>query len=147
LRDLFNDLIRFEIEIWNAVDARLRTEFGLPLAHFEPMSVMDRVSPCRVYDIAAQLVITTGGASKLVDRIEANGFCRRRPNPADRRSSLLELTPAGRRLFAAACVAFDDELERRLGSALPERRLQEFASTLLRLRMAGHRIDNTERSA
>jgi DNA-binding MarR family transcriptional regulator len=53
-----------------------------------------------VYDIAHELAITTGGTSKLVDRIEASGYCRRLPNPADRRSSLLELTPAGQRLFA-----------------------------------------------
>jgi MarR family transcriptional regulator, organic hydroperoxide resistance regulator len=35
LRGLFNDIIRFEIELWNAVDARLKSEFGLPLTHFE----------------------------------------------------------------------------------------------------------------
>jgi len=86
-------LIRFEVELWNVVDARLKSEFGLPLTHFEPMAVMDRLPACRVYDIANELGITTGGTSKLVDRIEANGYCRRLPNPADRRSSLLELTP------------------------------------------------------
>ena len=140
LRRLFNDIIRFEIELWNAVDARLKSEFNLPLTHFEPMSVMDRLPGCRVYDIASELGITTGGTSKLVDRIEANGYCRRLPNPADRRSSLLELTHEGQRLFAAAGVACDDELQRWLGAALPERTLRQFAATLTRLRTAGHRI-------
>jgi DNA-binding MarR family transcriptional regulator len=140
LRRLFNDIIRFEIELWNAVDARLKSEFNLPLTHFEPMSVMDRLPGCRVYDIASELGITTGGTSKLVDRIEANGYCRRLPNPADRRSSLLELTQEGQRLFAAARVACDDELQRWLGAALPERTLRQFAATLTRLRTAGHRI-------
>jgi len=139
-RRLFNDIIRFEIELWNAVDARLKSEFDLPLTHFEPMSVMDRLPGCRVYDIAAELGITTGGTSKLVDRIEANGYCRRLPNPADRRSSLLQLTEAGRRLFTEAGTAFDDELERRLGTAVPERTLRQFAATLTRLRAAGHRV-------
>jgi len=140
LRELFNDLIRFEIELWNAVDARLKGELGLPLSHFEPMSVMDRLPRCRVYDIATELGITTGGTSKLVDRIEASGFCRRLPNPDDRRSSLLELTPEGERVLAAAGAAFDDELQRWLGSALPERTLRQFAATLTRLRTAGHRL-------
>ena len=53
LRRLFNDIIWFEIELWNAVDARLKSEFDLPLTHFEPMSVIDRLPGCRVYDIAA----------------------------------------------------------------------------------------------
>jgi MarR family transcriptional regulator, organic hydroperoxide resistance regulator len=140
LRGLFNELIRFEIELWNAVDTRLKSEFNLPLTHFEPMSVMDRLPNCRVYDIANELGITTGGTSKLVDRIEANGYCRRLPNPDDRRSSLLELTPQGRRLFAEAGAVFDDELQRRLGGAVPERTLRQFAATLARLRTAGHRL-------
>ena len=129
LRRLFNDIIRFEIEIWNAVDARLKREFDLPLTHFEPMSVMAGQPGCRVYDIASELGITTGGASKLVDRIEASGYCRRLPNPADRRSSLLDLTPEGRRVF-------DEELQRWLGAAVPERTLRQFAATLARLRAA-----------
>jgi MarR family transcriptional regulator, organic hydroperoxide resistance regulator len=144
LRVLFNDLIRFEIELWNATDARLRNELGLPLTHFEPMSVIDRLPGCRVYDIAAELIITTGGTSKLVDRIEASGYCRRLPNPADRRSSLLELTPEGRRVLDEARVIFDDELERWLGSAVPERTLRQFAATLARLRSASLRAGMEE---
>jgi MarR family transcriptional regulator, organic hydroperoxide resistance regulator len=140
LRGLFNDLIRFEIELWNAVDARLKGEFSLPLTHFEPMSVIDRLPRCRVYDIATELGITTGGTSKLVDRIEASGYCRRLPNPDDRRSSLLELTPAGERILAEAGAAFDEELQRWLGAAVPERTLRQFAATLTRLRAASYRI-------
>jgi MarR family transcriptional regulator, organic hydroperoxide resistance regulator len=145
LRRLFDDLIRFEIQLWNAVDARLRGEFGLPLSHFEPMSVMDRLPGCRVYDIASELGITTGGTSKLVDRIEASGYCRRLPNPADRRSSLLELTPEGRRVFAEAGMAFDEELQRWLGEPLPERTLRQFAAALARLRASGQdvRVEDT----
>jgi DNA-binding MarR family transcriptional regulator len=140
LRQLFSDLIRFEIELWNAVDARLKDDFELPLTHFEPLSVIDRLPGCRVYDIASELGITTGGASKLVDRIEAGGYCRRLPNPADRRSSLLELTPEGRRLLAEAGAAFDEELQRWLGAAVPEQTLRQFAGTLARLRAAGHHL-------
>jgi MarR family transcriptional regulator, organic hydroperoxide resistance regulator len=134
LRSVFNDLIRFEIELWNAVDTRLKADFDLPLTHYEPMAVIDRTPGCRVYDIGTELLITTGGASKLVDRIEASGYCRRLPNPADRRSSLLELTPRGRSILADATVAFDQELQHRLGTAVPERTLRQFAATLSRLR-------------
>jgi len=137
LGSVFTDLVRLEIELWNAVDARLKNDFDLQLTHFEPMSVIHRVPGCRVYDIANELIITTGGASKLVDRIEANGYCRRRPNPADRRSSLVELTATGEGLLAQASVAVEEELARRLGSVLPEGTLRQFAGTLARLRAAG----------
>jgi len=136
LLDLSHQLIRFETELWNAVDARLRTEFGLPLSRLEPLQVIARRPLCRVYDIAAELSITIGGTSKLVDRIEAAGYCIRRANPEDRRSSIIELTSSGRRVLAKATKVFEDELQTRIGSAVPERSLQQFHSTLVKLRAA-----------
>ena len=144
LLDLFHQLIRFETELWNAVDARLRAELSLPLSRFEPMQVMAGRSSCRVYDIAAELSITIGGTSKLVDRIEAAGYCVRRANPEDRRSSIIELTAAGRRVLAKAAGVFEDELQTRIGSAVPERSLQQFYATLVKLRSAN--IDAQEPS-
>jgi MarR family transcriptional regulator, organic hydroperoxide resistance regulator len=136
LLDLFHQLVRFETELWNAVDARLRDEFELPLSRLEPMQVIARRSSCRVYDIAQELSITIGGTSKLVDRIEAAGYCVRRANPDDRRSSIIELTTAGRRILAKATKVFEEELQNRIGSSVPGRSLQQFHSTLLRLRAA-----------
>jgi hypothetical protein len=42
-------------------------------------------------------------------------------------------------MIAEAGMAFDDELQHRLGAALPERTLRQFASTLTRLRDASRR--------
>lgn len=145
LAGLFSDLVRLETELWNAIDARLRSEFDLPLTWFEPMQVIDRTSPCRVFDIAGALSITVGGTSKLVDRIEDAGFCRRLANPADRRSSLIELTQPGRHLLLRATHALDDELQTRIGSALSRRQLQQLHATLTKLRLANVDAD-TERS-
>ena len=142
---LFDQLIRFETELWNAVDARLRAEFDLPLSRLEPMQVIARRSSCRVYDIADELSITIGGTSKLVDRIEAAGYCVRRANPDDRRSSIIELTAAGRRVLAKATKVVEEELRTRIGSAVPERSLQQFHATLVKLRSAN--IDAEERSS
>jgi DNA-binding MarR family transcriptional regulator len=137
LKQLFNELVRFETELWNAIDARLQAEHGLPLSRFEPMQVIASCANCRVHDIAAALSLTTGGTSKIVDAIEAARHCRRRPNPDDRRSSIVELTPAGRRLLVKAAKTFEAELEARLGSVLPDRSLQQLTSSLIRLREAG----------
>jgi DNA-binding MarR family transcriptional regulator len=136
LQQVFKDLIRLQIELWDAVDARLRHDCGLPLARYLPMQVIAQTASCRVYDIVRQLSITVGGASKAVDWIEAAGLCVRRPNPNDRRSSLLELTPAGETLLAQASVAVDDELKRRLGSTLSPGKLAQFHNTITTLRAA-----------
>ena len=134
LAGLFSEVVRFEIELWNAVDARLRAAHGLPLSRFEPMQVVKRTPRCRVIDIAEALSITVGGTSKLVDRLEASGLCRRRPDPDDGRSSLIALTPAGQRLLADATRTFLDELELRLGAALSPPSLERFAGDIRQLR-------------
>ena len=136
LKQLFSDLVRLETQLWNAVDAVLRAEHDLPLHKFEPMQIIASTPDCRVYDIAGALSLTTGGVSKLVDSIEASGYCKRRPNPGDRRSSIIELTPAGRKVLARATKTFESELELRLRSALPDRALKQFTSSLNALRVS-----------
>jgi DNA-binding MarR family transcriptional regulator len=131
---LFRDLVRLEVELWDAVEARLLDDCDLPLTWFEPMQVIQERDGCRVYDIAKELSITVGGTSKLVDRIEAAGLCRRRPNPDDARSSIIELTPAGRRRLASATEALEDEVATRLAPLVSAQALQRFASTLRTLR-------------
>jgi DNA-binding MarR family transcriptional regulator len=139
LKLLFTELIRFETELWNAIDAVLRAEHDLPLHRFEPMQIIASQPDCRVYDIAGALSLTTGGVSKLVDSIEAAGYCRRRPNPGDRRSSIIEVTPAGRRALARATKTFERELELRLRGVMPDRALKQFTATLIALRAANRR--------
>jgi DNA-binding MarR family transcriptional regulator len=147
LLDLFHQLVRFETELWNAVDARLRDDFDLPLSRLEPMQVIARHPSCRVNDIAKELSITIGGTSKLVDRIEAAGHCVRRANPDDGRSSVIELTAAGRRVLTNAVKAFEDELETRIGSAVSARSLQQLHSGIVKLRAANASVDEGRRSA
>ena len=81
LKTIFNELIRLGTDVWNAVDARLRSEHDLQLTWFEPMQVMSRHTACRGLDIAGELSITPGGTSKLVDRIEAAGLATGSPTP------------------------------------------------------------------
>jgi DNA-binding MarR family transcriptional regulator len=136
LPQLFTDVVGFEIELWDAVDARLKADCDLPLGRFLPMRVMARRPGCRVQDIAAELRVTVGGISKVVDRVEAAGHCTRRPNPDDRRSSLIDLTGAGERLLARAETSFAAELDRLLGDALPAAGLADFVRVLAQLRAA-----------
>jgi len=147
LKRLFSELVRLETELWDAVGARLRADHGLPLPQFEFMQVIAQTPNCRVQDIAARLSITVGGTSKIVDRIEAAGHCARRANPDDRRSSIVELTPAGKRLLAKATVTFEDELGKRLGPALTHGSSVQFTKTLTRLRAAVNAADTGRRTA
>ena len=134
VRRLFSELERTSAQLAAAVDQRLQREAGLPLVLFEPMSVIASRDICRVYELATELGVSSGGASKLVDRLEARGLCRRHPNPVDRRSSLLKLTPAGAALLAAAQRIVDAELGDMLGSRLSRTEIAQLAAMLHDLR-------------
>ena len=134
LTALFSELVRLEVELWGAVEGRVRTEHGMALGSYEVMAVVARQPGCRVHDIATALSITVGGVSKIVDRLEAAGYCARRANPADRRSSIIELTAPGDRLLVQLSQTVEDELERRLGPARPGVSLAGLTRTLTQLR-------------
>jgi MarR family transcriptional regulator, organic hydroperoxide resistance regulator len=135
LRQLFSELVRLETELWDAVEGRVRADHGVTLPFFEFMQIIARNPECRVQDIADELAITVGGTSKVVDRIEAAGYCLRHANPSDRRSSIIRLTPAGTRLLAQLTATVDDELRARLGSQ-SDRALAQLTKTLTALRTA-----------
>jgi DNA-binding MarR family transcriptional regulator len=132
----FDQLVRFQIELWDAVDARLEADCGLSLGRFLPMRVIAGRSGCRVQDIARELAITIGGTSKVVDRLVAAGLCVRGANPDDKRSSLITLTPAGERTLVVATASFADELEKRVGSTLRADAIRDLTVTLTSLRAA-----------
>jgi DNA-binding MarR family transcriptional regulator len=131
---LFRDLVRLETDLWNRVDARLRQEHGLPLAWLEVMQVVSLTPGCRVLDVAEALFITVGGASKVVDKVQAGGWCRRLPNPSDGRSHLLALTKSGEGLLEAANVTFEKALTAYLAAAAPTGELTRLSDILGRLR-------------
>ena len=68
LRQVFDDLVRFETILWGVVDGRLQEECGISLASLNGMLVIDATPLCRVHDIAQAVAITVGGASQAVDR-------------------------------------------------------------------------------
>jgi MarR family multiple antibiotic resistance transcriptional regulator len=134
LMQVFADLVRYETRLYNLLGERLRAEHGLSAGQFEFLQLIERRDRCRVQDLANEFAITVGATSKAVDRLEAAGWVSRKPNPANRRSSLLALTPAGKRLLDAATPTFENELRTWLADPLAARALDQLATTLGRLR-------------
>ncbi len=131
---MFGALVRLETELWNRLEARVRAEHGVGLAPLEVMNVVHRRPGCRVLDVARALSITVGGASKVVDRVEASGWCRRVPHPRDGRSNVLELTERGQLVLAEANATVAEALDLYLGAGAPASDLEHFSHTIARLR-------------
>jgi DNA-binding MarR family transcriptional regulator len=138
---LFTDLVRLETRLYNVIDARLKAEHDLPLGQFEFLRFVAAHGTTRVYDLAREMAITVGATSKAVDRLESAGRVRRTANPSDRRSSLVELTPAGADVLAAATPTVEAELQTWVGSAPALEQLATSLSVLRRRAELDHRTD------
>ncbi|OQD56659.1 MarR family transcriptional regulator [Streptomyces phaeoluteigriseus] len=147
LKLLYRELVSLEIELWDGIEERLRAQYDLPLTSFEVLHLLLRRPGRRIQDIAEEFSITVGGTSKVVDRLEAASLCERRANPNDRRSSIVELTPQGRKLVDGALKVFEEELELRIGSVIPEQSVREVTAVLGTLRAAGRALDAERKAA
>ncbi|WP_370938935.1 MarR family winged helix-turn-helix transcriptional regulator [Amycolatopsis sp. cg13] len=133
---LFDHLVRCETRIYNALGERLKAEHGIVASQFEFLRYLGQHPQSRVADLAVNFAIGIGATSKGIDRLEARGWVRRVPNPEDRRSSLVELTPSGRDLAGAAEKTFRAQLEVLIGSMVAPDRAEAVISVLAELRGA-----------
>jgi DNA-binding MarR family transcriptional regulator len=133
--DLFTELVRAQIELWDALDAHLKSTIGITLARFQALSAVGDIDgPARVQEISEQMRITVGAASKLVDRLERDGLVARSAHPTDRRSSIVALTDLGTSTLASANEIADAHLSTTFGTAMTDDTADRFFDVLTSLR-------------
>jgi DNA-binding MarR family transcriptional regulator len=94
------------------IEEVLQRETGLLLADHEALlNLEDAEQPLRMSDIAQRLTLSPGGTTKVIDRMEALGYVARRADPDDRRATVVEITPEGRRAHTRTRAIVDAELE------------------------------------
>jgi DNA-binding MarR family transcriptional regulator len=80
----------------------LFAEAGLQPGEFDVLATLRRsgdpylLSPTRLYET---MMISSGGMTDRLDRLERAGLIERRPDPKDRRGKLIALTAAGKRVI------------------------------------------------
>ena len=134
LDTVFTDLVRVETRLYNAVTERLKAAAGIGAGHFELLRYVRDHPDARVADLASAFAIGVGTTSKIVDRMEKEGWLERRPNPANRRSSLLALTPAGESVVSQAEPAWQAAIQEILGRAVTPEQLTALSLALHALR-------------
>lgn len=109
-----------------AIEQRL-AQHSLQPGWFDVLSALRRAgAPHKLTpgQLTRALMLSTGGMTKRLDRMESAGLVRRSPDPNDRRGLLVELTNKGRRLVDAAVEAHLENEERLLGSLSRSERVQ-----------------------
>jgi DNA-binding MarR family transcriptional regulator len=141
LVQLFADLVTEQVDVFDAIDIRLRAEVGVQLIAVLPMRVIDATPGCRIQDVADGVRISPGGASKSADRLEREGLAIRLPNPDDRRSAIIELTDHGRTVLRAGERVIAEEMRARVADVLDAPELDALAVTMRKLRTATQNTD------
>ncbi|MGN7797619.1 MarR family winged helix-turn-helix transcriptional regulator [Leifsonia sp. 22587] len=133
---LFDDLVRCETRLYNAIGESLRQEHGIATSQYEFLRYFRDHPGSRIADVAANFAAGIGAISKGVDRLEARGWVARHPNPTDGRSSLVSLTSAGALLVADAESTFRDRLAELMTADLAAADVEATGRVLATLRSA-----------
>lgn len=94
--------------IEGTIRSRLRTEFGTTLPRFDLMAQLQRAPEgMKMSDLSQHMMVTNGNITGITDQLEKEGLVERVKVVTDRRSSLIRLTPKGKRTFRKMAQAHE----------------------------------------
>ena len=106
---------------------------GLTLGQFDILATLRRQSGSGLTptQLMRSVMLSSGGMTNRLDRLEEAGWIRRESDPEDRRGVVVALTPAGRKLIDAATETRFAEAERSI-PPLDPKEFQTLANLLRR---------------
>jgi DNA-binding MarR family transcriptional regulator len=79
------------------LDRAIQASFGVPQAAATALAVVDGAGePLTPSEIGQRVLVASATITSTLDLLERRGWVERRPNPEDRRSVLVAITPEGR---------------------------------------------------
>jgi len=135
----WHNLLQLSSRVISELDRQLDLEHRISVKEFDVLINLDNApgEALRMTDLAGAVMLSSGGLTRLVGRLEDRGFVRREPDPADGRGFLCSLTPSGRERLAAARVTHDAVVVGLLGARLTTGELDSLAGMLGRVLAAG----------
>jgi DNA-binding MarR family transcriptional regulator len=99
-------MLRVHAQLSKALDAQLLAEHGLPLSSYEVLMYLADADNgrMRMNELAASVLLSRSGLTRLVDRLEREGYLERCSCAHDARGAFAVLTPAGREKVEAARI-------------------------------------------
>jgi len=96
--------LRAHARLLRELDAQLLGAHGLPVSSYEVLLFLADAEggSLRMSELADSVLLSRSGLTRLVDRLERDGYVRREPCSSDARGLNAVITTAGRRKFAAA---------------------------------------------
>lgn len=132
----FGLLVEANRRLLRTFDRSLRDQHGISIVWFEALLRLSRSENGRMSmsDLADQLVLSSGGITRLVDRLEDAGLVAREACPSDRRVQWARLTPGGTRKLEEAAASHLRDLDDHFLSGMNDAELETITRVLDRLR-------------
>jgi DNA-binding MarR family transcriptional regulator len=110
----------------------------IPLNYYDVLLQLSQVkSRClRLNELNRCVVLSQSALSRLVDRMERAGLVARRPDPADRRGTIVSITPEGLAALRRAAPVHLAGIERHFSQLLTDQEAAVIAGVMERLRAA-----------
>jgi DNA-binding MarR family transcriptional regulator len=102
--DAWGGLLRVHTVLYRELERRLVKSSGMPISTYDVLLRLAWAgsSGLRMSELATQLLMTTGGLTRLVDRLEGDGLLTRTRTAHDPRGYEARITPAGRKALRSA---------------------------------------------
>ena len=132
-------LIRTHRLLTDSLGRELEATVGIPLVYFDVLIHVAGAPEGRLTmsRLSSDVALTTGGVTRLVDRMVEAGLVARQNCPNDRRSIHVVLTPEGQTVLERAVAAHIDGIERHLMEPLSAADRAALRSVLSKLLAAG----------
>jgi MarR family 2-MHQ and catechol resistance regulon transcriptional repressor len=118
---------------YTAVSRRVEADIarhGLSMGEFAILEALHHKGPLLLGEVQRKILVSSGGVTYLVDRLEMEGLVERRKCPEDRRARYAALTAAGTELMAGIFPAHAAAIEEAVAGLTTEEK--EEAIRLLR---------------
>ena len=116
-------------------DRSMREATGLSTTLFEGLLRLERSGgELSMGELTSQIALTSGGATRLVDRLVDEGYAARRPCVDDRRVQFVAITPEGRDILGRAIEVHLRDLDEHFSCHMTEDERQTIVSVFERLR-------------
>jgi MarR family transcriptional regulator, 2-MHQ and catechol-resistance regulon repressor len=114
--ELMGLLVRTHRRLTDTLGKELEEQVGIPLVFFDVLIHVGAAPDGRLTmsRLSSDVALTTGGVTRLVDRMVEAGLVERRNCPNDRRSVHVVLTQHGRTVLGQAVAAHVDGIDRHL---------------------------------
>lgn len=132
----FGLLLEAQNRLARRLDGDLRRSDGISLQTFEVLLRIARAPEgvMTMSGLADQVALSTGGVTRLADRLAEDGLVERQSCPTDRRRVHLALTPAGTDVLDRALANHLESLEAHMAVRIADEDLAVFERVLESLR-------------